>query len=348
MPWPTTMHRRRTTTLPDDPTAIVAALAVQLRRARRILALCHIDPDGDAIGSLLGLGWLLRALPRPPTVMLACADPVPAALAHLPGATDITTTPPAGPWDLVVALDASDPARLGAIFQPEAFAPAPVAVIDHHITNLYFGDLNCIDPASAATAQIVTQLADALHVAIGQEAAVCLLTGIVTDTLSFRTTNTTPAVLATAARLAAAGANIAEITDRALNRRPLNVMRLWGLALNRLRLEGGVIWTEITPTMRATAGVGDDENGSLVSYLITANEACVAAVFNERTDGQVEINLRARQGYDVAQIALQLGGGGHPQAAGCTVPGPLPDAQARILPLLLSAARPCADRGVGR
>lgn len=328
------MRRQHPTPLPE--------LAGRLRAAPRVLALCHVDPDGDAIGSLLGLGWLLRALPQPPAVTLACADPVPTALAHLPGAADITAAPPPGPWDIVVTLDASDPARLGPIFSPEAYAPAPVAVIDHHVTNLFFGDLNYVDPVSAATAQIVVQLADALGVAIGREAAICLLTGIVTDTLSFRTSNTTPAVLATAARLAEAGADIAEITDRALNRRPLNVMRLWGLALSRLRRQAGVVWTEVTPAMRTAAGVSDNENGSLVSHLITANEACVAAVFNEQPDGQVEVNLRSRKGCDVAQIALKLGGGGHPQAAGCTVPGPLADAEATVLPLLLAAARPCA------
>ncbi len=317
----------------------LAELADRLRGAQRVLALCHVDPDGDAIGSLLGLGWLLRALPQPPAITLACADPVPATLAHLPGAAEITTAPPPGPWDVVVALDASDAARLGPIFQPASWSPAPIAVLDHHITNLFFGDLNHVDPACAATAQILVGLADVLAVPIGQEAASCLLTGIVTDTLSFRTSNTTAAVLATAARLAAAGANITEIADRALNRRPLSVMRLWGLALRQLHLEDGVAWTEVTPAMRAAAGVTDNENGSLVSHLITANEARVAAVFNQQPDGQVEINLRSRKGYDVAQIALRLGGGGHPQAAGCTLPGPLAAAEAKVLPLLIAIAR---------
>ncbi len=325
------MRQQAKTTLAD--------LAGRLRRARRVLALCHIDPDGDAVGSLLGLGWLLRGLPQPPAVTLACADAVPTALAHLPAAADITTAPPAGRWDIVVALDASDAARLGPIFKPESWAPAPVAVVDHHITNLYFGDLNYVDPNSAATSQIMVELADALDIAISQEAAVCLLTGIVTDTLSFRTSNTTAAVLATATRLAKAGANITDIADRALNRRPLSIMRLWGKALSQIRLDDGVVWTEVTPAMRVAAGVSDNENGSLVSHLITANEARVAAVFNERADGQVEVNLRSRKGYDIAQIALQLGGGGHPQAAGCTLPGPLAAVEAQIIPLLIASAR---------
>lgn len=314
-------------------------LADRLRTARRVLAFCHVEPDGDAVGSLLGLGWLLKSLPQPPAVTLACADPVPANLAHLPGAGAIVAAPPDGAWDIVVTLDASDPARLGDIFRPETYAPAPIAVVDHHVTNLLFGDLNFVDPSYAATSQIVVDLADALGVAIGREAAICLLTGIVTDTLSFRTTNTTPAVLRAAARLTEAGANIAEIADRTLYRRQLNAMRLWGLALSQLRLEDGVVWTEVTPEMRAAAGVPGHENGSLVSHLITAAEARVAAVFNELADGQVEVNLRARKGHDVAQIALKLGGGGHPQAAGCTIPGPLAAAEAQVLPMLRRAAR---------
>lgn len=323
----------------DDFTDLIAAVADQLRRAQRILAICHVTPDGDAIGSLLGLGWLLAALPRPPAITLACADPVPAALADLPGASAITQTPPGGPWDVVLALDASDPARLGAVYRPETYAPAPIIVVDHHVTNLYFGDWNYVDPASAATAQMITRLADALDVAIGPEAATCLLTGIVTDTLSFRTTNTSAAALAAAARLIEAGANIAEITDRALFRRPLGVLRLWGLALSQLQFAAGVAWTVVSPAMRAAAGVPDNENGSLVGQLITASEACVAAVFSEQPDGQIEISLRARQGYDVAGIAFRHGGGGHPQAAGCTVPGPLAEAQANILPLLQAVAK---------
>lgn len=331
------------TSLPAARAASLAEIAGLLRRAQRVLAFCHISPDGDAIGSLLGLGWILRALPPLPAaterhVALVCADPAPPQLSFLPGVERLLTAPPDGPWDAIVALDASDAKRLGSVFRPADYGAAPVIVLDHHITNLYFGALNYVDTRAAATAQVVVDLADALAAPITHPAAVCLLTGLVTDTLSFRTTNTTPEVLRTAARLMEAGANVSEITALALNRRPLAAIRLWALALAALQLEGNVLWTQVTPAMRAAAGSPQDGESGLAEYLLNAPEARATAIFSEKADGTVEISFRSRPGCDVAQIALSLGGGGHPQAAGCTLPGPLAAAQGRVLPLLHRAA----------
>lgn len=319
------------------PTAALAEAAVLLRDAQSVLVMCHINPDGDAIGSLLGLAWVLRALPAPPTVVTACADPTPPALQFLPGTQQIHTNAPPDRWDVIVALDASDPARLGDIFKPEAYN-APVIVLDHHVTNHHFGTLNVVDTNAAATAQIVLALADALEVPIGYEAAVCLLTGLVTDTLSFRTNNMTPAVFTAAARLMAAGADVSEIAQRSLFDRPLTVLRLWGAGLSQAQFDGQVAWIMLSRAMRERAGLtGSSENG-LSSQLINAAETKIAAVFNEIEDQQVEISLRSRPGYDVATVALRLGGGGHPQAAGCTLPGSLAEVAERVRPLLAAVA----------
>ncbi len=315
-----------------------------LGRARRVLAFCHVNPDGDALGSMLGLGWLLRAL-RPEgageayLTALVCTDPVPAKLAFLPGADQITTTPPPGPWDAVVALDSSDAKRVGASFHIDEFSPAPVIVLDHHITNLALRDAQLREHAAASTSEIVVGLADALGATIGQEAALCLLTGVVTDTLGFRTNNVTPGILAIAARLMDAGADLHRITELTLGNRPLSIMRLWGLALSQLRLEEGVLWTEVTREIRDRAGVLDEDDGGLVSHLIMAHEARIAAVFGELNDGTIDVDLRASLPYEVASAALRLDGGGHPQASGCHLSGPLADAEKRVLPLLYDAAR---------
>ncbi len=316
-----------------------------MQNAGRVLAICHTSPDGDAIGSLLGLGWLLRALPRPPEVVLACADPVPEQLTFLPGAGEIVSAMPAGPWDAVVALDASDADRLGDLFTPAAYGAAPIIVLDHHVTNLLFGSLNYVDTDAAATAQIVLDLADALPVPISQQAAVCLLTGLVTDTLSFRTSNVNARTLRAAARLTELGADISDIAQRSLFTRPLALLRLWGAALSRMQLTDGVLWTEVSRAMRDEAGLKGSNESGLSSQLINAAEARVAAVFSETTDGQVEVSLRARAGYDVATVALQLGGGGHPQAAGCTLKGTLAQVEATVLPLLVAvASQPMGQR----
>ncbi len=307
-----------------------------------MLAICHTSPDGDAIGSLLGLGWVLRALPQPPEVALACADAVPQQLTFLPGAGEIVSVRPAGPWDAVVALDASDADRLGDLFTPAGYGEAPVIVLDHHVTNLFFGTLNYVDTDAAATAQIVLDLADALPAPISYNAAVCLLTGLVTDTLSFRTSNVNARVLRAAARLTELGADISDIATRSLFTRPVALLRLWGAALSRVQLTAGVLWTEVSRAMREEAGLKGNNESGLSSQLINAAEARIAAVFSETDDGQVEVSLRARPGYDVATIALRLGGGGHPQAAGCTLKGTLAEVEAIVLPLLVATATPPA------
>jgi phosphoesterase RecJ-like protein len=312
-----------------------------LRAARRILMITHISPDGDAIGSLLGLGWVLRALPpadTPRTVKLVSCDGISSQFQFLPGAAEVLTDAPAGPWDAVVGLDASDPKRLGAAFRPQEYGSTPVLVLDHHVTNLRFGTVNWVDPTAAATAQIIVALADALDVTLSPEAATCLLTGVITDTRSFRTSNVTLAVMQTATRLMEAGAHLGEINDKAVNYKPYPVIRLWGPVLETVRLENHVIWVSIPQSAREQAHAPDNTDGGLVSFLINAPEANISVVFNEKPDGQVEIGFRSRPGYDVSQLALSMGGGGHPQASGCTVDGPLTAAEERVLPLVRKLA----------
>lgn len=317
--------------------ATLNEIAAVLTRSRRILAFTHIAPDGDAIGSLLGFGHLLSSLGK--EVSLVDADPIPAELQSLPGAAQILTQRPTGPWDAIVALDASDTPRLGPVFDPTAFADAPIIVIDHHVTNLQFGSHNWVDPNAAATAQIIVHLADAWGVPLSQEAAVCLLTGLVTDTRGFRTSNVTIDVLATAMRLMQSGANLAAIAERTLDYKPLASIRLWGPVLAEVRLDHEVIWTHVTLEMRSQAGAEGERDSGLVSFLLSAPEANISAVFTEKPDGRVEVGLRSRPGFDVAAVALSLGGGGHPQASGCTIAGPLPAAEERVLAALREVKR---------
>lgn len=320
--------------------ATPAELVEPILAARRILAICHVNPDGDAIGALLGLGHILHAVPGEREVVLACHDPAPATLHFVPGAESIVPTLPSGFLpEVVISLDASDPARLGTVFRDLEFDRALLIVIDHHITNLRFGDLNYVAPQVASTSQLVVRLADALGVALPREAATPLLVGLVTDTLGFRTSNVTTAELQCAERLMDSGADLADICQRTLTSRPLKFMRLWGTAFSSARLDGVVLWAEVTKEMRVAAGIDDDDDGGLVSQLIHVAEARIAVVFNELSDGRIEVDFRARPPYDVAAVALSLGGGGHPQASGCTLPGPLNDVRARVLPLLQEASK---------
>lgn len=304
--------------------------------AERILIIGHVSPDGDAIGSLLGLG--LALYPRKASVVLACADPVPEQYRHLPH-WDRIVQAPQGEFDLVVSLDCSDLQRLGSAYDVAAYADLPLLNIDHHTTNVFFGTVNWVEPTAAATAQMLVSLLRALDIPFTVEIATCLLHGIITDTLGFRTPNTTPEIMEVAVELTRAGAPFVELTERAFSHRPLGTIRMWAMALQRMQLEGRILWSEITQEMRQSAGYIEKGDAGLVNFLGAADEADIAVVFSELDGGQVDVSMRASPKYDVSEVALTLGGGGHPQAAGCTLTGPLTAVRGRVLSLLEQAWR---------
>lgn len=311
--------------------------------AQRPLLITHIDPDGDAIGSLLGLGWALVRLGQSP--VLYCRDGVPPRYDFLPGADRVVTTPH-GSTDLVIAVDCADIGRLGLSADDlSRLNDRPSINLDHHVTNTGFASVNIVDTEAVASAEVVLQIVDALGVPLDATIATCLLCGIVTDTLGFRTANVTPRVLEQAARLMRAGASLAEINEQALNRRPFSGLCMWAAGLKTLRREDSIVWAHLTRAARAECGPVQGAETGLVSFLLSAQEAEVAALFTERDDGTVDVSLRAKPGWDVSAVAMALGGGGHPLAAGCTLPGPLDEAEARVLGLLRAHLREQAEGG---
>lgn len=296
--------------------------------SHRPLLVCHTAPDGDAIGSLLGMAWLLRALGK--EAATACQDAVPANLTFLPGAEKVTTAAALG-VDLLIALDCGDLERLGAVYTPEQHSRLPLLNIDHHITNLLFGSVNLVRPEACSTAEVVYDLARGLGWQIGVEAAQCLLTGLVTDTRGFRTSNVTARTLEIARQLMEAGGSLDAVTGGVLEQRSFATVCLWGHALAAARLERGLAWTAIPLAMRAHCyGVGQSDSG-LANFLASADEVQVAVVLAEREDGRIDVGFRSSGRVDVTQLALSLGGGGHPRAAGCTLDLPLHHAEALVL-----------------
>lgn len=302
-----------------------------IRLAHRPLLICHIAPDGDAIGSLTGLGRALRHEGLEP--IMACSDPVPACFNYIPYVGAIVQDVSAS-FDLVISLDCSDLKRLGHFPQMPTFRSVPLLNIDHHLTNLDFGDVNLVDPHASSAAEVVLRLLEYMALPLDAELATCLLTGIVADTRGFRTSNVTIQVMDAALRLMKAGASLPYVTHHTLDRRPTTAIRLWGATLAQLHIEDRVIWTSIPLAMRRTAGYAGNGDAGLVSFLVSGDDADVAVVFVERKDSRIEVSLRAVPGFDVAQVALQLGGGGHALAAGCNLPGPLGEAQARVMATL--------------
>ena len=307
-----------------------------LQMARRPLLVAHISPDGDALGSLTALGYLLYRMGKDP--ILACQDKAPHTFKFLPFYERITQDLNNVNADLMIALDCSDPSRMGSIYDDPQFADLPLVVIDHHITNVFFGDINWVEPNCCATAGLVFHLTKALDEPLDQPLATSLLTGIVTDTRGFRTSNVTPEVMSITSELLAAGAPLAEITERTLDSRSMAMIQLWGRVLDTVSLEDGVISATNTIDMRTDLG-GLIRTEGLVSFILGAEDAQVSVVFTELPEGKIECSFRARPGYNVAHVAFDFGGGGHPPAAGCTIDGDLPTVKRQVLDKLKEVVR---------
>ena len=304
------------------PLSPPAELLEILHFARRPLLIAHLAPDGDAIGSLLATGLILHKMGKDP--ILACQDRVPATLRFLPNSRVVIQDVDDGDIDAVVSLDSSDPTRMGDVYDPGRYSDLPLLVIDHHITNVEFGTINWVEPGTCSTAEMIYYLAQALDTPLDSDLATCILTGMVTDTRGFRTSNTTPRAMNIASALMAAGAPLNEITEKTLNSRSYKLIQLWGHALDTVQLNGSIISANNTLAMRYNLDSITRAEG-LVSFILGAHDADIAVVFTELPEGKIECSFRARPGNDVASAAFSLGGGGHPLAAGCTVEGSLND-----------------------
>jgi len=307
--------------------------AALIRGAERVAIATHVAPDPDAIGSLLALGHGLNLLGK--ETLLLCDDPVPEKLRFLPGSDMVMTAVTPGFFpNLFVGVDASDRERLGSVARGHLSGEIPILNIDHHITNLNFGTVNLVVPESAATCEAMLLLFHALNVPLTVEISTCLMAGLVGDTRSFSTSSTTANTLEVAARLVYVGADIATITDSVFNRRSVNVLRLWGIGLSALELDGDILWTAVRITDRAEAGILETHDSGLANILLSASEANVAIVFTEQNPNLIDVSFRARPGHDVAKTALALGGGGHSLAAGCQMVSNLTDAITTVLAAL--------------
>ncbi len=285
-------------------------------------------PDGDTIGSVLALAWALRKMGK--TVVVTCNDHVSNTFDFLPGLADLSPKTPTDE-DLLVYVDGSSEDRFGPAFDLKFFGDRPALEIDHHVTNANFAPLNYIDSHAASTAEIIYRLICTLGVPFDPAIAQCLLTGVVTDTLGFRTANTTVETMEIATELMEAGGSIPTVIENAFNRVPLAALRLRGHVLSNAHLDGVILWAEIPQSLIRQLDVNGNGTGGIVNQLLGVDVAKIALLLTEKPDGKVEVGLRSRVGYDVAKIAQNLGGGGHKQASGALVDGPLPVARERVL-----------------
>ncbi len=298
--------------------------------SQKILIISHTRPDGDAVGSVLGLGLALQAAGK--EVQMILEDGVPKSFHHLAGSDQIQKRAH-DVYECSIVVDCSDLTRTGNIFLD---APPPDINIDHHNTNLDFGQVNLVDPLAAATTEILAQIMPDWNLSIDIPIADALLTGLITDTLGFRVASMRPNTLRVAADLFEVGADLTTLYDKALLTRSFKAARYWGTGLSSLQLEGRLLWTQLTLEDRLTADYPGRDDADLINILQTVDDADVFVIFIEQNNGTVKVSWRARRGFDVSQVALKFGGGGHKPAAGAEIHGSL-DA---VIEDVLAATRP--------
>ncbi len=291
-----------------------------LRGANTVAIVSHRDPDPDTIGSGIALGLALEALGK--RVTLHCADAVPEAARFLVAADRYTTDPPPATTDLIVTVD------FGSLERAKFALPSgPTLVnIDHHASNERFGSVNVVDVTSAATAELVSRVIDALGVTWTADMATAALVGIMTDTGSFQFPSTDSRALERAAKLRDAGADLQAITYNVFRNKRFQALKLWGFAFARLRREQNaqLVWTEVTREDFANAEALDEDISGLVEQIARANGMRVALLFNEHDAGTIKVSCRTSAwapSVDASAVMAPFGGGGHVRAAGALIRG---------------------------
>ena len=324
--------------------------------ARRVVLTAHVDPDPDALGCAMGLAHALRRQGR--NTLTVCIGNVPSFAPSLVGFEDLfqfpaRLTPGAEPprvlepGDALIVADTPTASRMGAFYEchRSVLPDCRVVVFDHHITNDLYGDVNFLDPAAGATAEVVCDVLDASGIPLDAASAACFMIALLADTQTFRTENTSPRSLRRGYELAAAGAPIFETARLLFNTRSLSSLRLWGAALHRLEASEGLIWTTVTAEMlRAAEATMEDAEG-LVDFLLATREARVAVVLKESAADETKVSMRTVPGVDATQITATFGGGGHQRAAGCTILAPPDRAAALLLPVVFDQMKATAAAG---
>jgi phosphoesterase RecJ-like protein len=304
---------------------LVDEARLRIQQAHKVMVISHIRPDGDAVGSLLGLGLALEQAGK--QVQMVLADGLPENFRFLTHSEKITHQGQ-GPVDLTIVVDCSDIDRIGPVINGQK---TPDINIDHHKTNRNFAQINLVDDEAAATAEILAAYLPALGLELSHVVVIPLLTGILTDTIGFRTNNVRPLTLRMAADLMEAGANLPELYNITLSQHSLTAMRYWGAGLTNIQLDGRIAWASLSLDDRKRVGYPGRDDADLINILSTLKEADVVIVFVEQSGESVKISWRAQNGFDVSHVAMQFGGGGHAAASGAEIKAPLSQVQDLVL-----------------
>jgi phosphoesterase RecJ-like protein len=304
-----------------------------LEGSGEIVAACHVNPDGDALGSMLALAAFLERQGK--KVWRSWGSKpveIPPQYEFMPGA-DSLAQPDVVPLEVetFVSVDCADRARLGVL--EENFLGAGARLnIDHHISNDLFGDVNLVDPEAASTSELIFQLINRMGGKLDRDEATCLYTGIVTDTGRFQYANTSPETLRTAADLRELGVDHEFVATEVYESTSFEYLHALGIVLFRAQLDDGMVWSRLE---RKDLGALDmDETEHFIDALRTVRESQVAVLLKELSPGYYKGSLRSRGEVDVSAIAKALGGGGHTRAAGFEVHGTAEEIINRIKALI--------------
>jgi phosphoesterase RecJ-like protein len=325
---------------------MIEQIVNQFTKCRTVLVASHVNPDGDAVGALLALGLALKTMNK--GVCIYNQSAIPAVYRFLPSVSTIGQTV-ALPleYDAVVVLDCGSIERLGKI-APDVRNAQILINIDHHMTNTRFGHKQLIDPNACATAEIVYRLIKALPVKIDRAMAMAIYTGILTDTGSFRFSNTNKSAFAICAEMIECGANPYEVAQHVYGHYSLGRIKLLNLALDSLEISpnGKMSIMSLTQDMMDNTGTQDEDIDGIINYARRIEDVKIAALIHEiagngRDRRQYHVSLRSDGSVNVAHIAAYFGGGGHANAAGFSAEATLPELKNKIVQLSENAPDAC-------
>ncbi len=303
-----------------------------VKKSQNVIVISHQNPDGDAVGSLLGMSHFLNHYKK--KHVLFCVTPVPEYLHFLPDVENIISDDEIllkNEHDLIIILDSGDLKYAGVEDHFRKIKGLPIVInIDHHPTNQNYGHINLVHHQASSTAEIIFHLIDYFRIPINKNVATQLMTGILTDTGSFSNLSTTPSSMEVSSKLMAHGARVKEITNYAFQNKSLLQLQLWGRALSRLKQdnETGIITTVLTQNDFDELGMSDESSEGIANFLNSVEKAKAIMVLREKSDGTIKGSLRTTEpGVDVSKIAEFFGGGGHKKAAGFTIKGKLKESE---------------------
>lgn len=325
--------------MPADP---IAAILHVLREGERFLVCSHSRPDGDAVGSVLAFGMLLEQMGK--RVDLCTADRIPAIYRRLPGAGAIRTVLGVhGHYDAAILLECDGLERT----RLHGLEPFFLINIDHHITGRAFANLNWIEHRAASTGELVHRLVKAAGARVTPEMATCLYTTVLTDTGAFSYGALSASTFALAGELVVSGADPIAIARDIYFSAPAAKVMLLGAALNTLHLEDSIAWLWITQQDMARTHAAEEDCEGIVNFALGIAGIEAAVFLRELPEGHFRLSLRGKGRVNVAAIAEKLGGGGHENAAGCTLEGPLEPAIQQILAELRGAVAMSGEESRG-